>query len=81
MATNPIIKHQHQPETLAAHVSAILGVTTSTAVLVTAHSVPAAAHPFIVTTAISAGAIGWGVKVATYSYDGVIHTESYRSDI
>lgn len=39
------------------------------------------AHTQLTLSVTNASGVNWVVKTATYSYDGVIHTESYISDI
>ena len=69
-----VFAHQRAARTAFQRFSDIVGSNTSTAVTLTAHTVPQAV--FIEKTAPS-----FTVHVATYSYDGVIHTDSYWSDV
>lgn len=78
LSTAPIIKHAKLPQTNDQHVLHILGVTTSQGVVLTAKS-PSYTASFISTTK------GTGshflIQTYTYSYDGIVHVESYASDI
>lgn len=40
-----------------------------------------AAHTQLTLSTVKTSGAGWVIKTATYSYDGVIHTESYISDL
>lgn len=77
MATNPIITHQKTALPHETQVKNLIGVSVSTAVTVTAKSTVAV--PFLVTTKPVSGS--HIVMTKAYSYDGVILTESFISDI
>lgn len=79
MPEKPVIKHARLTLPHEVQVKNLLGAAVSTAVTVTAHSTVASAIPFLVTTKPTSA--NWQVQVFSYSYDGVVHVDAYRSDI
>lgn len=71
--------HKHVALTATQHAAQLLPASTSTAVTVTAHTTPTPLFVTKVALTTQTGT-GWGVLTQAYSYDGIIHTESYISD-
>lgn len=81
MPTPPVIVHKHVTLTATQHTNQLLHTTpTSTAVNLTSATVSTPVFRTVVKVTSATGS-GWGVLLSSYSYDGVIHTESYISDI
>lgn len=77
---NPFV-HKHVSLTATQHTNQLLHTTpTSTAVNLTSATVATPVFRTVVKVTSATGT-GWGVLLQAYSYDGVIHTESYISDI
>jgi hypothetical protein len=74
---SPVI-HQRLPVTHDVQVKNILGVTTSASVNTTARST--CGTPLFVTTTHTSGS-QHNIKTYSYSYDGVLHVDSFVSDI
>lgn len=76
----PIV-HKHVALTATQHTAQLLHTTpTSTAVNLTSLTTPTPVFRTVVKVTSATGT-GWGVLLSAYSYDGIIHTESYISDI
>lgn len=76
MAAKPVITHAHTTLPLMTLVNNIRGVSVSTAVTETSHS-----HYGITLVTTKPQSAHFTIQVFSYSYDGVIHTDSYISDI
>ena len=68
-----VFTHARTQRTAAQRFSDIVGSNTSTAVTVTAHTSP---QPLF----IEKSAPLFNIRTASYSYDGVIHTDSFWAD-
>lgn len=68
--------HQNNANLFANLAPSAEGATTLTTI-----NISNAAHAQLTLSVTNTSGAGWVVKTATYSYDGVIHTESYISDI
>lgn len=72
--------HRHVALTHTQQLANIFPASTSTAVSVTAKTTPTALFITKVATVNSTGS-GYGILTQAYSYDGVLHVDSFRSDI
>lgn len=77
MATNPIIKHQRVPMKHSDLVNNLIGHSAT----LTTVNISSLAHPQILVSTTKAFSASFLIQVFSYSYDGVIHTDSYVSDI
>ena len=68
--------HQNNDETYSQVYTDLAGVQTVTTV-----HISNVALTNLTVTFVSPMSSGWLIKTATYSYDGILHTESYISDL
>lgn len=77
MATNPIIKHQHPSMPHTSLVANLIGHSVTLQTI----SVSNSAHTQVIRSTLSPQSSGFLIQLFSYSYDGIVHTESYVSDI
>lgn len=81
MPTPTVFVHKHVSLTATQHTAQLLHTSpVSTAVNLTSATTPTPVFRTVVKVTNATGT-GWGILTSGYSYDGVIHTESYISDI
>lgn len=68
-----VFVHKHYAVPLATHFANVHGTTTTANVTITAHTSP---QPVVIEKVVQNATI----MVASYSYDGIVHTDSYWSD-
>lgn len=76
MPTPTPIVHAHKPLRYDEVHSHARGATVLSTV-----NISNAAHTQVSVSTTNASGLGWTVQTATYSYDGLVHFDSYVSDI
>lgn len=71
-----VLLHGHTSETYAQVFTNLMGANVLSTV-----NISNAAHTQLTVSTVKASGLGWTVRTFAYSYDGVIHTDSYISDI
>lgn len=71
-----ITTHQRKPlryDEIYSHLFASNVVTTS--------GTSTSSHTSLLVSTVNHSGVGWAVKTYSYSYDGIVHVESYISDV